>query len=186
MYLNNMLNMMERITWRPGIGDPSLMGWVTVFSYFLTALFCFFVMRASPKKCRFWRVLTVLLLFLGINKQLDLQSLITNIGKIVVNDLGLYHLRFYIQLSFIFLVLFVALMIMRFFWGYLRSFSFKLFPAFIGVVFLCSFIIVRALSFHYFDFLIAETWMGFRVNVILELGSLIWIACSAVFFEKGA
>ena len=32
--------------WVPGIGDPSLMGWLTVVAYFVTAFLCY---RASRK-----------------------------------------------------------------------------------------------------------------------------------------
>lgn len=66
--------------WRPGIGDPTFMGWFTVFSYFMCAAVALSVCtlnRAQDRRfARFWLVIGVVMVLLGINKQLDLQSLL--------------------------------------------------------------------------------------------------------------
>jgi len=61
------------------------MGWFTVFSYFACSLAAFFASRAARDAERraflFWSAICLLMIFLGINKQLDLQSLFTEVGR---------------------------------------------------------------------------------------------------------
>ena len=76
--------------WEPGIGDPSLVGWITVAAYFSAALLCYRAhQRASGhdpyaavdnKVAWVWMGLALALGALGVNKQLDLQSLLTQVG----------------------------------------------------------------------------------------------------------
>ncbi len=104
--------------WRPGIGDPTVMGWVTVAAYLVAALGCGLAAWREPmpdgtrrprsRPSRFWLVLAALMLALGINKQLDLQSLVTQIGRDVVRALGLYSERRELQLGFILAVALVC------------------------------------------------------------------------------
>src|SRR4051812_28194527 len=70
--------------WRPGIGDPTFIGWFTVFAYLGAAYLCWRAAANSltGQKVRlFWIALAGTLLALGINKQLDLQTELTFIGK---------------------------------------------------------------------------------------------------------
>src|SRR5215213_2059448 len=82
--------------WRLGIGDPTVIGWFTVLAYFAAALLCW---RAAKKglhtaKVRwFWTALAALLIFLGINKQLDLQTAFTFMAKDFAKATGWYENR---------------------------------------------------------------------------------------------
>src|SRR5580693_6074196 len=77
--------------WKPGIGDPTVMGWVTVAAYFVAVIGCFLAAWREPlpdgtrrprsRPSKFWLALAALMVALGINKQLDLQSLATQIGR---------------------------------------------------------------------------------------------------------
>jgi hypothetical protein len=79
--------------WSPGIGDPSAMGWVTVALYLAAAWLCFRSARSSRILDRYgsharweprlWALFVVVLLALGINKQLDLQSAFTEVMRVV-------------------------------------------------------------------------------------------------------
>src|SRR3954464_9311371 len=90
--------------WRPGIGDPTFIGWFTVIAYFFAAYLC---RRAAGeglnrRKVRwFWNGLTVLLILLGINKQLDLQTELTFIGRDFAKATGWYEDRRIVQAIFI-------------------------------------------------------------------------------------
>src|SRR5687768_5262697 len=87
----------EANQWHPGIGDPTFMGWVTVAMYFLAALLCARAAFALPPRSLksqervFWFFLCVVLLFLGVNKQLDLQTWLTLTGKRVAIAQGWYE-----------------------------------------------------------------------------------------------
>ena len=74
--------------WHPGIGDPTFLGWFTAFSYLAAAWLC----RRAGRRVRgkhpdarrmrlAWSLMALLMLALGINKQLDLQSWLTYVGK---------------------------------------------------------------------------------------------------------
>ena len=94
--------------WRPGIGDPTIGGWITVALYFLACLSCCRTMVAilSPGTTRqfdgfIWRGIAVMFFFLGINKQLDLQSAFTEIGRMIAASEGWYGERRTVQFYFI-------------------------------------------------------------------------------------
>ena len=99
--------------WIPGIGDPSFMGWLTVVAYFATAWLCYRASRRAsghdsdpyaqpePKVAWVWLGLALLLTALGANKQLDLQSLLTQIGKDMAHAQGWYKSRRVVQAIFV-------------------------------------------------------------------------------------
>jgi hypothetical protein len=169
--------------WRPGIGDPTVMGWVTVVAYFAVAVLCLRRVRQAGvhKKVSemiFWSGLTVLLVVLGVNKQLDLQTWLTITGRHIAIAQGWYEQRRVVQLFFILLVGLTA------FAGFVamsrlvrRNRELRL-PR-LGLVLLLTFVIVRAASFHHIDSLINLHFGGVRMNWVLELGAIIVIGLGA-------
>jgi len=125
---------MRNIEWSPTIGDPTLMGWLTVLAYFLTAWLClraFNTERSGPerpyrqtipallrvlrkswpdppllaRRAALWLFLAIVFFCLGINKQLDLQSLVTQVGRTVAHTQGWYDQRRMVQAILVGLVL---------------------------------------------------------------------------------
>src|SRR5512145_1767020 len=78
--------------WHPTIGDPTFMGWFTVAAYFAGAFCAYFTaykIRTPDRQAfLFWCACGVFLTALGINKQLDLQSLFTEMGRQVAKAQG--------------------------------------------------------------------------------------------------
>src|SRR5688572_20465061 len=168
--------------WRPGIGDPTVMGWLTVVAYLAAAFLCW---RAATKGLHgrkvkwFWTGLAALLLFLGVNKQLDLQTAFTFIAKDFAKATGWYENRRIVQAIFVVVVaLGGILMTAALFWLY-RGELRRLWPALAGLAFLGSFIVMRAASFHYFDQFLKSGPGGFQMNWVLELGGIAAIAWPA-------
>jgi hypothetical protein len=199
-------------SWAPGIGDPNVMGWITVVAYLWAAYLCFTVHRrwlasmgtntkswalgpivlallgqrrrlaALPEAVRMsalWRALAIGLLLLGINKQLDLQTALTELGRIVANKQGWYERRQRVQIDFIIGVVFV---------GFWLIFSVLLLAgrnlprlgmALLGIVFLCCFVAIRASSFHHVDRLLGIKLGGLKVNWIMELGGIALVGVGA-------
>src|SRR5688572_23307106 len=105
--------------WHPGIGDPTVMGWVTVATYAAAAFFSFEALRASRLGARklaaiappeaenqrdlvkLWSLVTLAMVVLGLNKQLDLQSLFTEILRDMAKSEGWYEQRRAYQRLFI-------------------------------------------------------------------------------------
>jgi hypothetical protein len=64
------------------IGDPTVAGWLTVILYLVTSVSCWILARelgTGGMDRRAWRSISILFLFLGINKQLDLQTALTEV-----------------------------------------------------------------------------------------------------------
>jgi len=181
------------IDWTPQIGDPSVMGWVTVALYFFSAIVSFkvatsaaalFAPETRVRQKQFWLFMALILFFLGINKQLDLQSLLTAIGKYYAHRDGWYEHRRAIQVSLIVGILLSISVVTAWFLFYTRSVLKSNWLAVLGVSFLLIFIMIRATSFHHMDILISTTILGVRMNWILELSGIVCIGYSALFSNK--
>ena len=98
--------------WHFGIGDPTPMGWFILFAYMVATVLAGTAWVAEHKRRldgriaspKFWLVLTVLLLFLGINKQLDLQTLLQDTVRRMAKANRWYDNRRIYQAIFIALV----------------------------------------------------------------------------------
>jgi hypothetical protein len=180
-------------TWQPGIGDPSVMGWVTVIAYSIAAFLCFrcawYIRRLLPSR-RFkyhywlWLGLGISLVILGINKQLDLQSWLTIFGKKLAIAQGWYLWKRFVQVAFILgIVIVLVTLFIR-----IRKIigkDWKLFRlTFLGFFFLSGFILIRAASFHHIDHLIGFDLAGIRVNWLLEISGLICISFSCFDYRR--
>ncbi|MCW1922820.1 hypothetical protein OKA05_09685 [Luteolibacter arcticus] len=174
------MDLLLKIRWRPVIGDPSPMGWFTVVAYALAAFLAWRTWSQNRDRNRVWLGVTVLMAFLCLNKQFDLQSLFTDIGREFARMFDQYENRRTFQKLFIIAVLgVVAIFGPLFAWKY-RAFlaGHKLLAA--GIVFLLTFIVVRAISMHHVDeFLKTSRAGGLKMNWILELTGIALIAIAA-------
>lgn len=174
--------------WQPTIGDPHVVGWVTVGAYFLAAVLCY-VYAHSMRRDRiqlydrghqiFWLMLAVVMLALAINKQLDLQTLLTKIGREHAKTHEWYENRRSFQIRFIYTAMvagvLVGLALLALTWRQWRRNALAL----AGLTLVGTFVVVRAASFHSVDILIGTEIAGIRVNWILELGGITLIVCAA-------
>jgi hypothetical protein len=175
----------ENITWSPTIGDPTLTGWIIVFAYFMTAaaaLTLFLSQKLTESDRIYWLILSILLTFLGINKQLDLQTLFTQVGKEFVTSIGLYSYRLLIQLPIA--IIFISVMIL---FGnkiaripssnpMIRAISTG------GTILLLIFIAIRTLSMHHIDHLLSISLYNFALNQFLEFTAILFIFLGALLF----
>lgn len=164
--------------WHAGIGDPTIFGWITVLAYTVAVMRCSFNASSSKKLGEnyfFWLYLAMFLFLLGINKQLDLQSWFTQTMKDSAQAHGWYEHRRPMQTMFIALLGFgmlTALVSLRIF---LTNSWRKYKLALVGIVLLCTFILMRAASFHHFDLFINNGIVGIKTNVLLEIGAILLI-----------
>lgn len=166
------------IDWTPGIGDPSFMGWFTVAAYLGTSWLAWRAAQAirrhvpgpqQGRQSRVWTLVALLFLALAVNKQLDLQSLFTAIGRVVVVRQGWTEQKWRLQVTFIAVCLAAGLAVVvagvrvarrrRREYGLLVT----------GVTFTVTFVLVRATSFHHMDRLIGTRIGGVGMNWVLEL-----------------
>jgi hypothetical protein len=177
--------------WSPGIGDPTVAGWLTVALYLVTSVTCWILARKpaladarSSRERRAWRSFSVLFLFLGINKQLNLQTALTEAGRIFAHYQGWYEQRQLVQLAFIALIAVIGLISAVTLLIWVRDAAVSTWLALIGTTLVIGYVLIRAVSFHYVDRFIGKTILGFRWNWILEMGGigLVLLASSGVKF----
>ncbi|PSB02053.1 hypothetical protein C7B64_15150 [Merismopedia glauca CCAP 1448/3] len=195
-------------TWQPGIGDPTLIGWFTVVAYFVTAVLCvlcakqaaivpkrynldnddlddIFIPRKHSSTLRWlWWSLGVVLLFLAINKQLDLQTWLTYTARDLAKSEGWYEQRRMYQLAFIIAIattifLFLAIVAVA-----IKDYWHQVWLAIVGLGLLGSFIVIRAVSFHHIDVLLGFVVGGVKLNAFLELGGISCITISTLKYLR--
>jgi hypothetical protein len=175
--------------WQLGIGDPTPLGWITVAAYALAALACWRCHSVATRRssnARFWLGISIAMALLGINKQLDLQSALTALGRWLALTQGWYARRHGVQLVFISAIAGTGLLVLA---GMLRMAwppSAGRALALCGLVFLAVFVLVRAASFHHVDLLLNSAALGLRWNGILELGGIACVTLGALLDTRSA
>lgn len=164
------------------------MGWFTVWSYGLAALLAAWtakmtsrdrVAEGGPRARTLWIGIAILLALLCINKQLDLQSLLTDIGRVISKSQGWYGERREFQRWFVLGTLAVAGLFGIWFVCKYRLFWLNHRLLVSGLFFLLSFIVVRAISFHHVDQLLGTRLAGIKLNWLLELSGIFLVALAA-------
>lgn len=168
--------------WSPRIGDPEITGWLTVLVYLATmALAAAVAWRGRGTRGNgFWGGIALLMLFLALNKQLDLQSALTAFGRCLSHAQGWWEHRRLVQLVFILLLLAGMVWAMR---RVVAQMNHALLRrnrlALAGLGVLCAFVLMRAVGFHFVDVLIGVRIAGIPMNFIFENIGLILIAINA-------
>lgn len=179
------MDLLHQFRWHPRIGDPTLMGWLTVLAYAVAAFTAWLAANRAKRapgtvggSRGTWLLVATLMALLCINKQLDLQSLLTDIGRVISKNQGWYGARREFQKWFVLGVLGASFLTTGCLLVRFRRFWKKHLLLSIGLAFLLTFIVVRAVSFHHFDVFLKSDVAGVRMNWFLELGGifLIWLA----------
>lgn len=181
--------------WRPGIGDPTIVGWFTVGCYLLAAFSAFVVAQSvsyggpssdARQEVRVWRTLAVLFLLLGINKQLDLQSAFTEVGRYIAHHQGWYESRQAVQFLFVCGIVILGALAAAVTVFLVRGVAAPTWVALLGTAFVLTFVVIRAASFHHVDVFISTRLAGVRWNWILEIGGLTIVLIGAWLRVLGA
>jgi len=177
-----LLAAMTNYGWRPGPGDPSFAGWVIFGSYLAVA---FLALRAARLEAArglnplIWRVLAAGCVLLALNKQLDLHNAITAFGRGLARSEGWYRQRRNVQLAL--LVCFGLTSLAALGWTFRRTGAewrrHRLTGA--GMIFLITFIGVRAASFHHLDALLRVEFGGIRLHAAIEFAGICLLFVSA-------
>jgi hypothetical protein len=188
-----------------GLADSTdIAGWIIVACYGVAAALCVWALRvAHAGACRaavfdgqerraservrsyrasmlFWLLVAGLFVFLAFNKQVDLQTWLTDIGRRVAEAQGWYDQRRAVQTAFVCAVMGAGMAAL----GVLLYFTRELLPrhvlAFVGVVILGCFLFTRASSFHDIDEVLSHSFLGIKLRWPLELAGIVCVAISAL------
>lgn len=167
--------------WEPGIGDPTAIGWITVVGYGVGAALSLRCARRTVIGLEhwFWVGSAIALVLLGINKQLDLQSLFAQIGRDMAMREGWYGERRVAQAAFIAALAVSGLFALAGLLWVVRRLHRATQAAGVGLVLLVVFIVIRGVSFHHIDQMVGSSFEGIRFSWILELTPLLVIVIAA-------
>jgi hypothetical protein len=162
--------------WSPGIGDPTAMGWITVMVYLAAAAVAVVVASRAPfpagsrrRERLFWALLAAVLLALAVNKQLDLQSYVTALGRCAARHQGWYDRRRLVQEMVILGLLVVMVLLAVGLWRLMRGTLARSGAALAGLILVLGFVAIRAAGFHHVDALIKMDVRNMRLNWLFEL-----------------
>ena len=160
--------------------DRTTFAWVVVVFYLIAAAASFWAGSGAESRERyFWVATGILLVLLGLNKELDLQAALTQDARALVRHLGLYEKRRLMQGVFL-VSLAVGGLIAAFILGaWLRRSSKPAKAAAVGIVLLFAFVLMRAASFHHIDHWVTMDVAGLRSGWWLELAGIAVIGISA-------
>lgn len=175
--------------WQASIANADLADWVTVAAYIVAAALCARAamqawLRREPREDIFWRGVAVLMLFLGINELLDLQTLITMIGRADAKAHGWYEGRREVQYYFV-TGLTAATVIggVAMIWLTRRA-DIAVRLALVGLAFIGLFILLRAASFHHLDMLLSSGARVFNWGSVQEMAGIMIVAGAAAFYAR--
>jgi preprotein translocase subunit SecG len=173
--------------WSPAIGDPSIIGWATVLAYLVAAALTFLRARdafgaAYPAEGAlkfFWLAISIVLVLLAFNKQMDFQSALTAAGRCLALDQGWYGERGGVQQNFMIGVGLAGVMVFVIAAWSLRQHLRAQWMVLTGLFLLIAFVLLRASSFHHMDIFIHSRVLGVKMNWLIELGALALIIAGA-------
>ena len=117
--------------------------------------------------------------FLALNKQLDLQTAMTDIIRRQAKATGWYTQRQEYQMLFITSMAVLGLAIAGALAWWVRNEAWPIKTGAVGLMLTMAFVTVRAASFHHHDVMGRIEFAGLRAHVLLEWSCIALVAASA-------
>jgi len=180
--------------------DPSMKGWATFLVYCLITAICAAnahisrvqvetVARKAARgrtRARFWLILALFLLMLGLTRLLNLQLLIADMARAILRSDGVYDDRGGLQIALTVTIgLFGAVGLLTALITF-RRLDGAVLGATVAATALALFTTIRAISLHSIDrFLIRNVGLPhLQINNIIELGLLAFVGLAAFAFAR--
>jgi len=164
------------------VHDQGPLAWFIVAGYLASAWLAY--RAAAPATGRergFWLATAIVMILLGINKQLDLQSDLTDFARAAAHSEGWYSWRRDVQGVFLLAMALGTIAVAMLIWCWLRGVTVSAKVAAMGLVILLAFIFLRAASFHHIDNWVTIPVAGMRSGWWLELLGIVVIGAAAAF-----
>jgi hypothetical protein len=160
-----------------------VMWWLTVAAYLGTAVLCAVCalqQKSNKGQRNTWWGLAGSMVVLGINKQQNLTGILTSLGRQNAFQENWYSSRSGLQLILVAAFWVIGLVLLVLLIRYRHAISRLQGTAVIGVIFLFSFALVRAVSLHAIDVFLYRRITGIQPNWLVELGGIALVAVPAV------
>ena len=171
------------------IARADIADWVTVFGYVIAALLAahaavYAGLRRQVRERNFWRFAAALLIFLGVNELLDLQTILTSAGRAHARANGWYDERRELQHFFVLSLAALATVGgMAMLWLARRTAG-AVRLALGGLTFIGTFVLLRAASFHHLDELLGRGAAAFNYGSLQETAGILMVAGAAVLYMR--
>lgn len=172
-------------SWQPGIGDPSLIGWFTVCSYYLTATLCLLRMvieRQRKGEGTFWGIICFGMILLGVTKQFNLLGALTEMGRMMALSGSWIEQRKVVQtwamVVVIGVIVLTAITINTLFARVVTRNVLTI----CGFAYLVALVILRGISLHQFGAALSYEIWGIRINWLAELSG-VYLVCLSSFWN---
>ena len=159
--------------------EPTIGRWLIQIIYILVSVSCWKTARklALNHACalhehRVWQAIATLFVALCINKQLSLETALTEYGRNLAFSEGWYKQRQVVQLACIMLVTLSGIIagIILLMWA--RNGPQSTLFALMGTTFVVAYLMLRAISFHPVDQFISGRILGLHWNLILQMSGI--------------
>jgi hypothetical protein len=158
--------------------DQSIVGYTITAGYLLSSLLLFYSLfcrancyesMGSKHNTLLWSASATLALLLGINKQLDLQTYLTQWGRDLFRNWGIYSGRRTAQLYAS--VLMISLIVAAAFYGivFVRRVGWGLKVTILGLAICMAYVVLRLISIHHVDHWFRVDIGGWKMSWIVEL-----------------
>ncbi|MBN2715723.1 MAG: hypothetical protein JXX14_07690 [Deltaproteobacteria bacterium] len=186
----DIFEILSQIHWRPKVGDPYPLAWATVFTYMLASVACALcAVRARHifgnkdlKTHRFiWWFISTILLFLAVNKQLDLQTLFTQVMKLLAKHWDIYELGKRSQKYFLLGMGIISLGGLIWILWRIRKTWRKYVILMLGALMIVRFVLVRAGTFYGVGMPKLSVFTGgLKLNWLIEILGALTLATAAI------
>ena len=177
--------------WMPNRGDPTISGWGITLLYMavgLCALYCTGAFQGrgaiplSTYYAWFWWVVGIAILLLGVNKQLDLQILLADVGRTYAQVHGWYEQRKPVQIRTIALFATLGLGALEWFAYRLRRAPRSTWPAMAGMLLLALYVLLRMVGLHPIEHVMGLRWLRLELGDWVEIWGLLCIGLSGTWY----
>lgn len=143
--------------WQLAIADPTVMGWLIVALYGVAEYYCVLNYRRreklidQPRKRRlgvYWFALSLGMLFMGFNRQLDLQSLIHEVTEELARDDGWLALSRGLKLALLAGIMLSVVIALAWFIRLMKTLGDKVLISALGFSVLVAFVVMQAAGFY--------------------------------------
>lgn len=192
LWQNALIDAWEKGYWRTNRGDKTFIGWGITGLYALIVVICLYCTGVLDKRgtvaisqiyAWFWWIMASLLLLMGINKQLDLQMLLADIGRSYTQLAGWYGQRKPFQIRVLAFGACIGLWCLLEIWHRLKRGPKSTWFAMIGVLIIGLNTLVHLISLHWTEHLLRLSLSSLHVEEALEIASLVWIGLAAWYYN---
>ncbi len=175
--------------WLASIDHADMADCVTAAAYMFAASFSARAARQARLRCEtretmFWRSTAVLLVLLGINELLDLQTLLIEIGRANAEAYGWYGVHRKVQYVFVIALIVAAVLAGAALLWVTRRTHRAVRLAIAGLAFIGLFVLLRAASFHHLDDLLGRGIASFTWRSFEETVGIVIVAAAALLYTR--